>query len=161
MHNITELPAWERLFKKIVWKQLGKIKTLGDSRIEEKSELVASNGSYDVGLKSFPENQDVQSTFISLTTKLSGKLNFEGATRIEGEIEGEINAKGELTVGENAKIHADITGDVVIISGEVNGNIKALERLVLKKPANITGNIETPSLIIEAGVIFHGGCSMG
>ena len=25
MHDITELPAWERLFKKIVWKQLGNI----------------------------------------------------------------------------------------------------------------------------------------
>ena len=25
MHHITELPAWERLFKKIVWKQLGNL----------------------------------------------------------------------------------------------------------------------------------------
>ena len=26
MHNINELPAWERLFKRIVWKQLGEIR---------------------------------------------------------------------------------------------------------------------------------------
>jgi cytoskeletal protein CcmA (bactofilin family) len=48
----------------------------------------------------------------------------------------------------------------VVVFGEVNGNIKATQLVELKSSARVKGNIETPSLVIEKGVVFEGACKM-
>ena len=69
---------------------------------------------------------------------------------------GEITSENTLIVGESGEVHADITSKSVMISGAVAGDVKASRQLVLHKTARLHGNIETASLVIEAGALLNG-----
>jgi cytoskeletal protein CcmA (bactofilin family) len=93
-------------------------------------------------------------------SEFDGKLTFEGTVRIDGKFTGSINTGDVLVVGEGAKIAAEITCGTIIVHGEVNGNIRAKIAIELHHPAKVRGNIETPSLMIEKGVLFEGQAKM-
>jgi cytoskeletal protein CcmA (bactofilin family) len=88
--------------------------------------------------------------------EFEGKLTFKGTVRIDARFKGSIVTNDVLVVGENAKIDAEINCGTVIIQGEVNGNIKAKTAVELKRPGRLRGNIDTPSLVMEKGVVFQG-----
>lgn len=94
-------------------------------------------------------------------SRVAGQLTFQGSARIDGKVDGEVSCQGTLTIGEEAEVKAKITGQVVIIQGKVEGNVTAKERIELLAPARLIGNIDAPRLIITAGVVLHGDCSMG
>jgi cytoskeletal protein CcmA (bactofilin family) len=98
--------------------------------------------------------------FIGKNSEFVGKLTFEGTVRIDGKVDGEIFSKGTLIIGPGAQIKAKINVDVVILSGTLNGNIHAKKRIELRAPGKLYGNVATPSLIVEQGVIFEGNCKM-
>jgi cytoskeletal protein CcmA (bactofilin family) len=99
--------------------------------------------------------------FLGKGAKLVGKISLDGPARIEGHIEGEIEAKDTLTIGEDAVVKAKITGTTVIVHGQVVGDIQARTRLELKTPGRVQGNISTATLVIQEGTSFEGHCSMG
>jgi len=101
------------------------------------------------------------SAFLGKGSRVSGKLTFEGAVRIEGHVEGEITAQDTLTVGESAVVKAKINGTSVIVHGQVTGDINARTRLELRAPSKVVGNITSGSLVIHEGAVFEGQCSMG
>jgi cytoskeletal protein CcmA (bactofilin family) len=94
-------------------------------------------------------------------SRVTGQLTFQASARIDGNVEGEIQCQGTLTVGEGAEVRAKISGQIVIIRGKVEGNVVAKEKVELAAPARLFGNIDTPRLIITEGVVFDGDCSMG
>jgi cytoskeletal protein CcmA (bactofilin family) len=93
--------------------------------------------------------------------EFEGKLTFAGTVRIDAKFKGSIVTNDVLVVGEHARIDADITCGTVIVHGEVNGNIKAKSAVELHHPAKVRGNVETPSLMLEKGVVFQGESRMG
>ncbi len=93
-------------------------------------------------------------------SEFEGKLTFEGTVRIDGKFTGSIVTGDVLVVGEGAKISAEVTCGTIIIHGEVNGNIRAKNAVELHHPAKVRGNIESPSLVVEKGVIFEGQSKM-
>lgn len=93
-------------------------------------------------------------------SEFEGKLTFEGTVRIDGKFTGEIFTKDTLVIGEGAKVSAEITAGAVSINGEVSGNIRATNSIEMRQPARVKGNVETPSLVIEKGVVFEGGAKM-
>lgn len=93
--------------------------------------------------------------------EFEGKLTFAGTVRIDAKFKGSIFTNDVLVVGEHAKIDADITCGTVIVYGEVNGNIKAKTAVELHHPAKLKGNVESPSLAIDKGVVFQGESKMG
>ena len=94
-------------------------------------------------------------------SRVTGQLNFQGAARIDGIVDGEIQCQGKLVIGEGAEVRAKIIGQTVEVHGRVEGNVVAKERLELVAPARLYGNIVTPRLTITEGVVFDGDCSMG
>ena len=80
--------------------------------------------------------------------------------RIDGTFSGEIESSGTLIVGETATVKAQIHVADMIISGEVNGDIVAENKIEISVPGKLFGNIQTPRLVIEEGVIFEGKCRM-
>jgi cytoskeletal protein CcmA (bactofilin family) len=98
--------------------------------------------------------------FFGQELNLSGKLVFQGAVRIDGKYEGEIEAKGTLIVGVDAVVRAEIKVDKAIIMGEVRGTVDARERLEIEGKGKIYGDIKTPKLIVNDGAIFEGSCIM-
>lgn len=99
-------------------------------------------------------------TILGRESEFEGKLSFEGTVRIDGKFTGEIFTKGKLVIGEGAVVNAKIEVDSVIISGEVKGNMNAESRVEIHSPGKLHGNVQTPILIIEEGVIFEGNCQM-
>jgi cytoskeletal protein CcmA (bactofilin family) len=99
-------------------------------------------------------------TLLGRGSTFDGKLTFEGTVRIDGKLSGEIFSDDVLVIGEGAEISAEIDVGVIIVEGNVNGNIRAKKAVELHAPARIKGNIETPSLYIDKGVIFEGHCKM-
>src|SRR5512133_1304183 len=93
-------------------------------------------------------------------SEFEGKLTFEGTVRIDGKFTGTIVTNDVLVVGEGAKVSAEITCGTIIVHGEINGNVKAKSAVELHHPARMRGNVETPSLMVEKGVVFEGQCKM-
>ena len=94
-------------------------------------------------------------------SRVTGQLSFQGAVRIDGSVDGEIQCQGTLTIGEGADIRAKLSGRVVILRGKVEGNVTAKERVELIAPARLIGNVDTPRLLVTEGVVFDGNCAMG
>lgn len=92
--------------------------------------------------------------------EFEGKLTFAGTVRIDAKFKGSISTNDVLVVGEHARLDAEITCGTVIVYGEVNGNITAKAAVELHYPARLKGDVETPSLMIEKGVVFQGNTRM-
>jgi cytoskeletal protein CcmA (bactofilin family) len=99
--------------------------------------------------------------FIDQGSEFSGKLNFKDTVRIDGRFEGEIASENTLIVGESGSVTATIKSQVVIISGELHGEITAAGQVVLHKTARVDGNIHAPRLVVEDGAVFTGRVEMG
>jgi cytoskeletal protein CcmA (bactofilin family) len=100
-------------------------------------------------------------TFLGSETTLEGKLAFEGTVRLDGHFKGTIESKdGVMIVGDKAVIHADILVHTATVSGEVSGNIRATSRIELHPPARVFGDLSAPVVVIDAGVVFDGNCTM-
>lgn len=92
--------------------------------------------------------------------QFEGKLAFQGTVRINGMFKGQIYTPDTLVIGEEAQVNADVEAGVVIVSGELTGNLKAKYRVELHKPAVFKGEITTPSLSVDEGVLFEGSTKM-
>ncbi len=98
--------------------------------------------------------------YLDSGSKISGKLFFEGPTRIDGQVDGEIHAKDSLTIGESAVVTAQVKSGSIVIAGRVSGDIVASQRIEIRPSAKVLGNITAPILVVHEGAVFEGHCSM-
>jgi cytoskeletal protein CcmA (bactofilin family) len=92
---------------------------------------------------------------------LEGNLVFEGSLFMNGHAKGTIESRsGSIVVGEDAVLHADIFVRSATINGEINGTIRATERIELRPPARVYGDLDAPVVLMDAGVIFEGKCTI-
>jgi cytoskeletal protein CcmA (bactofilin family) len=108
---------------------------------------------------SSPSSGEV-TTLLGRGSEFEGKLSFEGTVRVDGKLSGEIFTDDVLIIGEGAEVSAEISVGAIIIEGTVHGNIHAKRSVEIHTPARVRGNISTPSLSIDKGVIFDGQCQM-
>lgn len=95
-------------------------------------------------------------TLLGRGAAFEGKLTFEGTVRIDGRFRGEVFSDDTLVIGEGALVEAEIDIGEIIIQGTVVGNIKAKRSIEIHAPGRVKGDITTPSLQIDKGVIFEG-----
>ncbi len=107
-----------------------------------------------------PRNTGDLNALLGRGSEFEGKLTFEGTVRIDGKFSGEIVTGDVLVIGEGARVQAEINAGSVVVNGEVQGNIRAKVSIELHQPARVLGNLETPSLSIDKGVIFEGTSKM-
>ncbi|MCP4630428.1 MAG: polymer-forming cytoskeletal protein [bacterium] len=101
------------------------------------------------------------STFIGADASIDGTIEFKGTIRVDGEVKGKIiSSGGTVVVGEKAAVDAEMHVNVAVIMGEVNGSIKAKERIEVFPPGRVGGDIQSPLVSIEPGGIFNGSCTM-
>lgn len=98
--------------------------------------------------------------FVGEGASIKGSLSYSGTVRVDGKIEGEIHTSGNLIIGKNAVVEADIHVASITVSGKVIGSIHAKKHILLHQSAKIYGNLYTPSLTMEEGVFFQGNCQM-
>ena len=95
-------------------------------------------------------------TLLGRGAAFEGKLTFEGTVRIDGRFKGEVFSDDVLVIGEGAQVEAQIDVGEVIIQGSVIGNITAKRSIEIHAPGRVKGDLHTPSLQIDKGVMFEG-----
>jgi cytoskeletal protein CcmA (bactofilin family) len=106
------------------------------------------------------DDASATSAFLGKGCRITGKVELDGVARIEGHVEGEVVAEGTLIVGESAVLKAKVSGAAVVVHGRIQGDVTARERLELRAPGAITGNVVAPSLVVHEGAVLEGQCSM-
>ena len=95
-------------------------------------------------------------TLIAADCQIVGSITINGNARIDGKIEGSVQATGDLIIGTSAFLKADIEANTVSIAGEVHGNIKTTDLLELNASARLYGDICTRQFKVEQGAQFTG-----
>lgn len=108
------------------------------------------------------KREEIEEKILDVDASMQGTITFKDPVnlRINGSFEGKLDTRGNLTIGENAKVKANIYGDRIIIAGKVTGDIMASERISVVAPAVIQGNLTTPRLSVSEGAVIEGQISM-
>ncbi len=101
---------------------------------------------------------DVTNSTIGENSYFSGRFYINGSLKIDGKFEGKSLQADQLYIGSTGKVKTNITASTVIVEGIVIGNIEAKNRVMLMPTAKILGDIKTPELVIQNGVILEGRC---
>jgi cytoskeletal protein CcmA (bactofilin family) len=91
---------------------------------------------------------------------LIGALRIEGDLRLQGTVEGEVHASGDVTIEPSAKVKASIEGGNVNVTGNVTGNVTARGRLTLAGSGTLHGDVRVSKLAVEDGATLNGNVSM-
>jgi cytoskeletal protein CcmA (bactofilin family) len=97
------------------------------------------------------------------TARLGASLHVKGEIsgnedlHIDGSVEGLIQLDDrKLTVGASAKLTADVVAREVVVYGSVKGNLRARDRIEIKKDGSVVGDLTTARIMIEDGAYFKG-----
>ena len=100
--------------------------------------------------------------WLEVDASMTGTLAFKDPVNllINGQFEGTLDTKGNLSIGQKAQVKATIQGEAITIGGSVNGNVTATIRLELLPTARVTGKVSSPRLIMQDGAVLHGTLEM-
>jgi cytoskeletal protein CcmA (bactofilin family) len=93
-------------------------------------------------------------------TKIVGNIVSSGDIRIDGEIQGEIETKGRLVLGETGVVTGSVHCVNAEIMGKFDGILLAEEYLSIRESATVTGDIKALKLAIDLNANFNGTCDM-
>ncbi len=99
-------------------------------------------------------------SIVSAECYFQGTLSVQGSLRVDGTLEGSVDNARQVIVGEGGKIVGDVTGQTVVCSGEIEGNVCA-EMLEVLGKASIRGDIRAQKMIVEEGGRIEGMCKIG
>lgn len=103
-----------------------------------------------------PFRSDV-AAHIGKSVLIKGELSGSEDLYLDGEVEGTIELREHsLVVGPNGRIKASISAREVVLHGKAEGNIRATERVELRKSCVLVGDITTHRILIEDGAFFKG-----
>ena len=92
---------------------------------------------------------------------IKGEMSASQDLTIHGRVEGKIElAQHVLTIGPNGRIKAQVLAKVVIVMGNVDGNITATERIDIHEKASVNGDLVAPHVHIVEGAHFRGRIEM-
>lgn len=134
--SLAEAFGWEKEYGVFVGSPTGAVK----------------RSSPEFGLGPFAPHERV----LSACVEIKGSISTDGEMWIDGKVEGEINSKGLLTIGENAYIRGEIRTRSITVFGKVEGNITVSGRCELKSTCTLQGDLKATRLIIEEGATFIG-----
>ena len=98
---------------------------------------------------------------IGPAVKINGRINSDEDLVIEGFVDGNIMSEAhEITVAVSGTLKADVKAKIVIVDGNVTGDVIGSERVIVSKSGNVVGNIDAPRVVLEDGAKFKGSIQM-
>lgn len=155
------------MFKKVIGQDVGDVENSMSPSVSEpvhrSAAAPAPTASYSGSSSSQSATAATTATrnILSSDVEIKGTVRFSNDLVVDGKIEGEITSSGNLTVGENARLKAEIRTGTVVVYGKVHGNITAASHVELKASGEVLGDIKAATLSIEAGAIFVGKSTVG
>ena len=116
--------------------------------------------------KSKPESgggatHDAIENVLGRSCTVRGDLSAEGAFRIDGTVEGSVESRAAVVVGESGTVRGLVRGTDVVVAGTVVGDVICSGHLEILAKGRIEGDISAKSMRIETGGVFRGTSSMG
>lgn len=99
-------------------------------------------------------------TTIGEQSVFEGRFAARGSLRVDGTFEGEALVVDQLAIGPKGRVRAAITATSVVVEGIIIGDITASRRILLLATARVLGDLKTPELIIQDGVVLEGRCTI-
>ena len=99
-------------------------------------------------------------TIINDDISFRGTLSFNQTLKIKGQFKGTITSAGRLIIDETGDVEADVEVGSLVVLGSLKGNVEAKEKVELRKPGKVVGDIKTPGLEVESGSKIIGNCIM-
>jgi cytoskeletal protein CcmA (bactofilin family) len=99
---------------------------------------------------------DPKATVLARDDEVAGKLVLKGPGQVLGKFSGQIECDGDLIVGPEAQIEADIRGSRITISGVVRGNVIASNRLKITSSGRLEGDATVGALVVQEGGVHYG-----
>jgi cytoskeletal protein CcmA (bactofilin family) len=99
---------------------------------------------------------DSEVTIVGAAAKLEGTVVSAGSLRIDGQVKGQIQADGDVTLSPQSQVEADIRAQNVSVAGRFKGNVVVKGKAHLARGGRIEGNITSKTLVVEEGGVFHG-----
>ena len=88
---------------------------------------------------------------------IQGEVSGSENVYVAGEVQGSLELlKGNLTVGPEARIRANIQAPSIVVHGRVEGNLYGIKRVDLRRSAVLVGDIHTSRIVIEEGASLKG-----
>lgn len=122
---------------------------MADVAVESFGAASTNGGSDPLGL-------DPKATVLAPEDVLSGKLTLKGPGRVLGNFSGQIECDGDLLVGPEAHVEADIRGVRITVSGLVRGNVIASNRLKITSTGRLEGDATVGALVVQEGGVHYG-----
>ncbi len=98
---------------------------------------------------------------IGATTTINGEVDTESDIRIDGKVNGDINSKAKVVLGESGRVEGNLYCQNADLTGQVQGNVYIKDLLYLKEKSKVDGDIHTKRLVVDKGAQFNGQCKMG
>ncbi|MFV0600827.1 MAG: polymer-forming cytoskeletal protein [Brachymonas sp.] len=98
-------------------------------------------------------------TLISQHCTVEGNLLTQNSVKVDGRIQGNLQAMGQAIIGEHGLVMGDVHSTDLLVFGRLEGNVRA-KAVQLKPTARILGNIETETLQVEPGAFYQGSVTM-
>ena len=112
-------------------------------------------------MSSEPAGPEDVETLLGPGTQFEGLITFRGRARLDGQMSGEIVGRGLLVLGAGATARARVEVDELVVEGEIEGDVRASQRVELLASGCIRGDVETPRLVIAEGGRLLGRCTTG
>lgn len=107
-----------------------------------------------------PAAFEASAALIASGVEMNGHLVVPSSVRIDGEFAGRLESAGSVFVSESGSVEAPIRARTVEIRGAVVGDVVATREVVIHATGRLTGNVETPSLVVARGASFNGASRM-
>src|SRR5256886_15656263 len=123
---------------------------MSDTAVESAGATSTNGGPDPLGL-------DPKATVIARDDSLSGKLELRGYGQVLGSFSGQIESDGDLLIGPEAHVEADIRGARITVAGLVRGNVIATNRLKITNSGRLEGDATVGALVVQEGGVHYGG----
>ena len=93
---------------------------------------------------------------------IKGEVSGNEDLLIQGRVDGSVALDTHaVTVGGGGRVKANISGRVITVEGDVEGDLEAQEQIVLRGSAKVQGDLKAPRVVLEDGASFRGLVDMG
>ena len=107
------------------------------------------------------DHQDQFENILGRTSLCRGDLSSDGAYRIDGWVEGSVESRAAVVIGESGAVRGNVRGTDVVVAGKILGNVSCTGHLEIMATGKIEGDIDAKSVRIETGGVFRGVSHMG
>lgn len=109
-----------------------------------------------LGRKAERPNPDTVDTVLGRGTSFHGTMTAEGSVRIDGHLDGEVTAQGDVFVGQGGEVLATVKARHVVVGGKIKGDVETEGKLEISSGGSVTGNVTVGQLVVVEGGVFEG-----